>query len=508
MMRALRNFQVLVFLFTLSAFFLTKNLYAIETGSSFVLPAFSKKVSLDFKAADLKDVLKALSQQIGMNFLLSSDVNVKEVTVFLENVPVEEALDMILSANDLTYEMRTEVNTIVVSARPKDGENLVTRIYQLKYATVSSSKLNGTISIGTDTSGASTSSGSSSSSSSSSGSSGTASTGGGLKQALEGVISKEGKVVEDARTNSLIITDSARYFPQVEKVLARLDVPVPQILIEIEMLDVSKTLLDDMGLKFSGNTLTIDASKFNFPVSDGASRYNHIFEFFKKGDVTTGLNAVLDFLKTKTDTKSLARPRILTLDNEKAQIKISTDEAIGAKTTSTGSGDTSETTIEADRATTGVIFTVTPQANLMTGEVTMAISPRVIEAKTGGTFKGETFKDPEERGIDVMLKAKNGQTVVIGGLLRSEKSVTITKLPVFGDLPLLGTLFRHHATDVKERELLIVVTPHILGLDDMPIGKYSPMNNLIDLDREQSTAESRSSAIGDQLDDLSGSRRE
>src|SRR3989338_5669699 len=118
---------------------------------------------------------------------------------------------------------------------------------------------------------------------------------------------------------------------------------------------------------------------------------------------------LLQLLKTETDTKSLARPRILTLNNETAQIRISTNEAIGLKTSQTSAGGNLSTqTLEAERSKTGISLTVTPQANLATGNIKMAISPKVIQARQGATFSGQTFRDPEERGTQAILEVPDG----------------------------------------------------------------------------------------------------
>src|SRR3990167_8935084 len=115
--------------------------------SRFVLPEYSKKISMDFKKAQLNDVLKIFSQQSGLNFIAAQDVTSKEVTLYLDKVPVEEALERILTANSLTYEIQPGSDIFLVKPVKKPALDLVTRVYPLKYATVSSSKLLQTISI-------------------------------------------------------------------------------------------------------------------------------------------------------------------------------------------------------------------------------------------------------------------------------------------------------------------------------------------------------------------------
>jgi type II secretory pathway component GspD/PulD (secretin) len=184
---------------------------------------------------------------------------------------------------------------------------------------------------------------------------------------------------------------------------------------------------------------------------------------FTMGTLSANLSAILEFLTTQTDTKYLARPRLLTLSNETAEIKITTNEAVGLETTTTAAEGTSVTTRAAERAETGVSLKVTPQVNPQTGDITLLIEPKVKEAKPGATFDGILFKDPEERGTKSIVRVKDGQTIIIGGLLRTEFSTALTKVPFLGDIPILGALFRHrYSGPNKERELLVFITPHII----------------------------------------------
>ncbi len=426
----------------------------------------SKRVSMDFKDAALVDILKIFSKQSGMNFIAAQDVSGHKVTLFMENIPVLEALDKILDADGLTYEMKPDSDVFIVRAKPlAKQEAAVTRVYPLKYASVPSSKIKSTISI-TSTSG--------SSSGSSGGSSGGFS--GGIYAAVKAALSKSGTLIEDARTNSLIVTDLESQFGLIENTIAKLDVPVPQILIEVEMLDISKNTSDLMGVKFGDTPLSFTGA------SKGAFYPFNQSQILKKvgtsyltptGDATTqyhlgtisaaGMTAVLNFLRTQTDTRNLARPRLLTMNNETAEIKISANEAIGViKTTNTTTTTVPEVET-AERVPTGVFLTVTPQADLLTREIIMAVYPKVIQARQGTVKVNGVFaKDAEERGSQSILKVKDGETIVIGGLLRTDNSNTITKLPILGDIPFLGMAFRHKDKSSIERELIIFITPHII----------------------------------------------
>ena len=431
--------------------------------------AGSRKVSMDFKDAALMDVLKIFSKQSGMNFIAAQDVAARKVTLFMENIPVKDALDKILDADNLTYDMDPDSDIFIVRAKPAKGE-AVTRVYPLKYASVPSSKIKNTISITHSTPSSSTPSsglGTSSSTSSavSSGASASNSSSGGIYAAVKAVLSKSGTLVEDARTNSLIVTDLESQFGIIEDTIAKLDVRVPQILIEVEMLDVSKVTSDLIGVKFGDSPLSFTGpSKGTFIPFHQRNILNEGGSIkYTAGTISAaGMTAVINFLRTQTDTRNLARPRLLTLNNETAEIKISTNEAIGVSSVTASSQSASTQTQQAERVQTGVFLTVTPQANLLTREIIMAVYPKVIQARNGATFGTQSFKDPEERGSQSILKVHDGETIILGGLLRTDDTNVITKLPILGDIPFVGMAFRHKNKSGTQRELIIFMTPHII----------------------------------------------
>jgi len=431
--------------------------------SQFVLPEYSKRISMEFKDAELNDVLRILSHQSGLNFIAAEAIGSKKVTLFLKDVPVEEALERILHANALTYEVEPGSGIFIVKSVTKPEKELLTRIYRLKHATVSSSKLNKTITIESESG--------SEDGSSASPSTQTSGSAEGIVNALKAILTESGKIVEDPRTNGLIVTDIPSQFPLIERTLSRLDVPVSQVLIEVEMLDISKKTADKIGVKIGDTPLTFKGAERDHVYPwDQNKLLGKGFTFaspeYRVGTISAaGLSATLQFLRTQGDTRNLARPRILTLNNETAQIKITTDEAIGIKTQTQSAEGSSTQSKEAERVETGISLTVTPQANLLTGEITMAIVPKVIQARTGATFEGTTFRDPEERGSQSIMKVSSGDTIVIAGLLRTDLTETITKVPFLGDIPIVGAAFRHKDRTEEERELIIFITPHIIGDD-------------------------------------------
>lgn len=452
----------------------------IDNSSSFLYPGYSKKISMDFQDATLVDVLKIFSQQTGMNLISAEGLATKRVTVYLDNVPVEQALEQVLRANNLTYELQPDSNIYIVKSMTQTDTELLTRVYVLKHANVTKSRIRATLKIvyKTDSENSQTVTEDSEQTSSST-SGGTDQNADGIRSAIQGILTAKGKVVEDARTNSLTVTDVASNFNNIETAIAKLDMPVPQVLIEVEMLEISKETGDKIGVKFGDTPLTFAGGEraVLYPWNQNAILAKGLFSFadsdvdeYTPGAVSaTGMTALLQFLTTQSDTKNLARPRILTLSNQPAQIKISTDESVGVKQQTTSAQNLATSSSEAERIETGVFLTVTPQVDQTNRDITMAIVPKVITTRPSAVFSNNTFfRDPEERGSLSILRVKSGDTVVIGGLLREDRTTVTTKLPFLGDLPLLGGAFRHKDDTVRNRELVIFLTPHILDENTDP----------------------------------------
>jgi general secretion pathway protein D len=178
-------------------------------------------------------------------------------------------------------------------------------------------------------------------------------------------------------------------------------------------------------------------------------------------------NAIMQFLQTDTTTKVLARPKILTLSNETAEVNITADEAIGINSTTVET----TTTQSIERTETGTKLRVTPQVNPDTKEITLFVEIFTREA-TEGNFKvtGMTgtgnVKNPEERAARTTLRLRDGETLLIGGLIKKKDTNAKQRVPILGDLPLIGSAFRYKSNQNDDRELLVFLTPRIV--EDSP----------------------------------------
>lgn len=468
----MKNKRVILFLLVVLFFnFLLLRVFGVEP-PLIADPKAGNLVTLDFQNARLNDVLKVFSVQSGINFIAAADLQNKTVTMYVDKVPVTEAINQLFKANNLIYDLDAKSNIYVIKDANTVLSELTTRVFFLKYASVLTSRIEnekGSYASATSFKDGATSSGGGSSSGGASGS-GSANKSG-ITSTVQKLLSAKGIVVDDPRTNALVVTDTSGNLEKIALAIAALDVPTAQVMLEVEMLDVSKNALDRLGIKFTDSMST---SMFGaivkgaiissgFPIPEGFYADKAVTKTFTSGSVDfsqTPWKVYFDFIKQNADARILARPRILTLNNETAEIKITTDEAIGTISLQQGQGTAASTTTSAERVQTGVSLRVTPQINADNNDVTLFILPSVKDA-TVSTFN-TTFKDPEERATRSVVRVKDNETIIIGGLIRKDRSEVVTKVPFLGDIPILGKAFTHTYKDKdRERELLVFITPRI-----------------------------------------------
>lgn len=472
-----------------------------------VIYSFGKNISLDLESARLEDVLKMLSQQTGLNFVSTEAVKDRKLTLYMENIPLKEAIDTIFKANNLAYDYYPQSNIFTIKETGKSDIELQAKVYYLKYTRLESSKIKKEVE-----------SLSSSEEGEGGESEGDDEEDTGIKAAIERVLSERGKVIEDPITNSLVVIDIPAQFPMIDAAIEKLDISVPKVMVEVEMLDVSKTHLDKMGLNFANGlyvSYTPGARSSLFPfesrlMKNATSSLTSSLTSAGETEESTAsalmgvldlrsFTAVLQMLTQDTNTKMIARPKILTLSNEVAEVNLISNEAIGVTTTTTDSGSTQSV----EREETGTKLRVTPQVNPHTDEITLYVEVFNRESVDSGIsitgMSTGNLKNVEERGARSLVRLKDGETLLIGGLIRKEESETTRKIPFLGDIPFLGRLFTYverAAADNVERELLVFITPRVVK-DDVSMVKEAKV-----LQREQQNA-SKNTSVKGVLDRLS-----
>lgn len=399
--------------------------------------------SMEFREVDIKDILRQLAKQYNLNIVFSESVK-GLVTVQLNNVSIDQALDSIITVNGFAYNKKENVYK-VTTQEEAEREGKQTKLFKLNNADATK-----------------------------------------LKDTLIKVLGPEGSIEADSRSNSVVVTDSLSTINKIEKMIPALDEITPQVLIEAKLIETSLTNTEKLGIDW---TTTIRAAGSKRPITfpfaaKGKNNTNsmfptaastdfssaYAFPYAVKGDFTlgtldfTGLTAVLDFLKSRSNTKLIASPRILTVNNQKATINVGKVVPIATYERNETSGVWEITGWE--QLNIGINLEVTPQIS-PDGHIKMKLKPEV--SNSSGSIGDGINERPiiTTRKAETEVQIRDGQTIVIGGLVKNKESKTQTKVPLLGDIPFLGNLFKRTELGSDEEpqektDLLIFVTAHII----------------------------------------------
>ena len=416
---------------------------------------------------------------------------------------MREALDTLLRVHGLAYQRIGKSDSYVVTKRSNDAPDTITKIYTLSYISLqgvgsAQSELNSIMpqDVSAGGAGGGSSFDGSSSGGKSQGGGDSYASGSTITSIVGSMLSPVGKIAVDPRTNKLIITDVPEVFPQIENILAELDIKPPQILIEAQIVEVNKTSGLSLGFEYGGSdgtlasisapSRTLTSEFFHGKTYDGSQKlhgWDWIFSSSQElenessqtsGSTTTttttgnsdnqagvlnlqAFNIVLKALLTRGEAKYLGKPKVITLNNKTATITTSTDATVGR--TVTDSGSTTATATTAERKRVGLTLQVTPQVN-REGYVTLYVQPTYSDVIASGF---DFALDTITRAASTLVRVKNGQTVVIGGLLTSRETDQTRKVPLLGDIPVLGWLFTSRSKSKSTTDLVIFITPTILA---------------------------------------------
>ncbi len=274
-------------------------------------------------------------------------------------------------------------------------------------------------------------------------------------------LTQEISIVADKATNSLIINASPQDYEEIEKVIKKLDIIRPQVLVEALIADVSLEKLLHLGVEWGGEkkegkTKIIGGSKFkvNFakPEATIASLSGLLIGYLKGGNIS----GLLQMYRKDTGFNVLSTPNILTMDNEEAKIIVGKNVPFV-----TSSRVTEQNTVvrSYEYKDVGIILTITPHINkegmvkLKVHQIVTSLTPESLLSEAPVTNKREA---------ETTVTVKDNSTLVIGGLIRNDKTEVIHKVPLLGDIPLLGLFFRRKETTSEKRNLVIFITPHII----------------------------------------------
>ncbi len=445
------------------------------------VPAIREKlktpIAVDFRDVDLTYVLNFLADACGVNIIAASGVSLeeKQVTIRMKDVPVENALKYILKNQGLTY--RIEEDAVwVASPAEMDKEEVESRVYFLNRGLGMFTEFERTVAAGTGLGGAAAISKITT-----------------IKDVLGEAVDwpKNSKLVLDERSGALIIANTPVNLKIIEDILYNLDITPVQVLIEARFVELEVTDVEELGIEWKAT------EDWGLDRSDGANvgqlEENAGWDFTSFSRASEGLNltytgvltypqyqAVVHALSETQNAKTLSAPRVSTLNNQRASIKV-VDEWIYptryefqvVQSDINGDGDfddANETTysnVPVDFVTkdVGILLHVTPNIGADGKTITLALVPEVSEGTAGFFSYTGSVSLPKftSRTLSTSVVINNGETVALGGLVKESTTKTVTKVPILGDIPILGHFFRKKTDSIVRKNLLIFVTASIIS---------------------------------------------
>ena len=438
----------------------TKNVTELGIGANKTKQKFTgKRISLDFQNVDVRTVLQILATESGMNIVASDSVQGK-MTLSLKDVPWDQALDLILDAREL--DMRRVGNIINVAPRAEmlardkaeltarkeldDLGPLISQSFQLKYKNVEEFKKILRIS---DT-------GSSSGSSNNS------------------ILTSRGSALIDPATNTLIVNDVKSVIQKFNALIEELDVPARQVMVEARIVEASDTLSRELGVKFggvragstswannwglaternsrgvrNGSSGVLFEPNINVPVASAVGSIAVVKSF---SSVTLGLE--LSASEAEGRSKTISTPRVLTQDRQEAEIK----QGYQVPYTTRDSDGSTTTSFKDAVMSLKVLPRITPDNKIIMDVTVNKDTP------TNAFQSSEGEPSIRTQSVRTQAMIEDGGTLVVGGVYQEVIENNVKKVPMLGDLPVLGNLFKTRSRSNSRNELLFFITPRIMG---------------------------------------------
>lgn len=277
---------------------------------------------------------------------------------------------------------------------------------------------------------------------------------------------REVLAISNEDSNTVILSYSPRFEDNVFSVLRELDQAPPQVMIQVLILEVTMNNSLELGVEMAAQDLQFtkagpgDTTSFDFVGGTDIGAAGAGLGGFTFTISGNDFNFLLHALQTEGSLKVLSRPQVTAMDKQEAVFKVTQDVPYVNSTSTTTGG---QITTSVGRQDVGIELTVTPQIN-SDGYVRMEITQIVSDLTNSTVDVGPGVRAPIffKREAQTVVSVKNNETIVLGGMIQSREQITDTKVPIFGDIPLLGTLFRFSQNSNERTELLIVLTPTII----------------------------------------------
>jgi type II secretory pathway component GspD/PulD (secretin) len=369
-------------------------------------PNLRVPITLRAQNANLSEVMMVLSERSGMNFVAANDVTRDSVSIILNATPLQEAVDLLVRAAGLSYEISGNSVLIAESGKLKDEVGQSSYVVELKYASaVEVAKM--------------------------------------LSDLTKNIKIDEGG-------NRLVVFTSPRIISEIARIVQAIDHPHILVQLETRLIEVS----EDNAEKYGINWATF--SPIDMPYShDGGFKLNN----WSQG--AASLRVSLDALIENGEARLLSNSKLMTTNNRQASLHIGDVIPYTVRQVNVASGNSGTTTNEEKEV--GVKLVMTPHIN-EENQVTLNLEP---EVSTIVAFIGANKDLPQTRvrKTNTTVRVQDGQTIFIAGLFSEDDSEVISKLPIFGDIPLLGALFTHKSMKKVKSNLIIEITPRIIHDD-------------------------------------------
>jgi len=406
-----------------------------------------QKISLDFKDADIKNVFRLLAEVSGLNIIVTADVN-RRVTLRLLEVPWDQAMDLIISTNGLDKEQignvvristagtfRTERSDLLAAKKAReDFEPMQTVYYSLNYATAKE-----------------------------------------LEPNIRKLMSKrlDAALVVDERSNTIMVRDIQKSVEDVNALVGKLDSRTPQVLIESNLIETTPTFSRALGIQMetlfnNGRVRSSTRFRADPPFNEGGFTFPEnatpIFtpaSGFSFAYIGNSVAALLSAAEAEGNVKIISRPSVVTLNNKESQIESA--NIIRIRTSAATVGEAGS--LREIRA--GITLKVTPQVSA-DGFVLLNITAKSSTLDFGRTVDGIPQENTREAKANVLVR--DGETVVIGGIMKDTSSNSESGVPYLKDIPVLGWLFKKSSWQKDFEELVVFITPRILaaGSENLP----------------------------------------
>ena len=381
--------------------------------------SFNKPVTLEFRETGLRNIFEIISRTGNINFIFDKEVKADtKATIFVRNIRIEDAIKILLSTNQLQHKMLSE-NTILIypntPTKLKEYQELVVRSFYLANADVKQTA------------------------------------------SLIKTIAKTGDIHVDEKLNLIVIRDTPDVIRLAEKLIDSQDMAEPEVMLEMEVLEVSRNKLQDLGIRYPDQFAISAVGASGTPGNLSIEEWRNI----NSGNIrlsVTNPTFVLNLKKIDTDTNLLANPRIRVRNRENAKIHIGERVPV-ITTTSTANVGISDSVAYLD---VGLKLDIVPNVYL-DDEVAMKVSLEVSNIlETIVTASGTQTYRLGTRNTATTLRLKNGETQVLAGLIQDDERKTANKVPGLSSLPIIGRLFSSNNDSKIKTEIVLLITPRVL----------------------------------------------